>query len=293
MSSPSAPLGFWARRRWQKEGGVHTRTVPGMRRSDLDGLRSAFETLTPDVVVAPRSVLVELACRPLPPHRPAGIISYGEPLHDRHRRCVERAFGVPTFDRYCVKEAGNVAVACAQGSLHVATPFVRLEVVSDAGVNVPGETGRVVLTPLLNLAAPMLRLAVGDMAIWHGRDHCPCRSPLPVIELPLFPRQAMQLLTLPDGRSVNIGFFEHRLVDAVDVVQWQLVRCGPGRFRLRVQPRPDARDPLPRAVAEDIVRTCRDFLGRDAQFDLEVTHRITRSRSGRVEPVVEEAPAGA
>ena len=121
MSSPSAPLGFWSRRRWHKEGGTLKRTVPGMDRGEMEGLRSTFEALTPDIVVAPRSVLVELACRPLPPHRPAALISYGEPLHDRHRRCVERAFGVPVFDRYCVREAGNVALtALAEGGVYLA-----------------------------------------------------------------------------------------------------------------------------------------------------------------------------
>ena len=288
MTAQADAPGFWERRRWRKHGGTSRVAVAGLEAVTLDRARNRVDDRKPDVVIAPRSVLVELGRRPPADHCPAALVSTGEPLHERHRRHLQAVFGVPVRDCYEVREVGPVAVECPRGAMHVLAPIVRVEVISEQGVNVAGESGRVVVTPLFNHAAPLLRLDVGDSAIWRGFHGCDCRWALPVIELPAFPRRSRRTLELPDGRSVSIGFFEHRLADADDVVQWQVVRTGPARLRLRLQPRHDARDPVPRTLADSLVRAARDYLGREVEFRLEVTHRMARSRTGRAESLVDE-----
>jgi len=292
MAVQSDPPGFWERRRWRKQGGVCEVAVAGLEPVVLDRARNRIDDRLPDVVIAPRSVLIELARRALPEHRPAAWIATGEPLHERHRTHIEAFLGAPVRNLYGCREVGPIAIECRKGALHVLAPLVRVEVVSDAGLNISGEGGRVLVTPLFNHAAPLLRLDVGDSATWRGFKGCDCGWALPVLELPPFPRRSLRALALPDGRTVNIGFFEHRLAEAEDVVQWQLVRSGPTRLRLRLQPRHDARDPVPRALADSLERAARDYLGRDLDFRLEITHRMVRSRTGRAESLVDEPESG-
>ncbi len=287
--TPSAEApGYWERRKWRKKGGTCNVACAGLKAVTLDRARRRIEDRAPDVLVAPRSVLIELARRPATEHRVKSLISLGEPLHARHRDHLEAKFEVKVRDRYFVREVGPIAGECAAGQLHVFTPAARVEVVSDKGINVVDQAGKVVVTPLLNHAAPMLRLDVGDTATWRGFGVCSCSWPLPVIELPPFPRRSMQALELPDGRTVNVGFFEHRLSEATDIVQWQVVRTGLTKLRLRLQPRHDSRDPLPRALADSLQRAARDYLGREVDFRLDVTHHLIRSRTGRVEQLVDE-----
>ena len=288
MTPNAEPLGYWERRRWRKHGGLSRIACAGLEQVTMDRARNRIDDRLPDAIFAPRSTLIELSRRVAPDHLPAALFSTGEPLHDRHRRHLESAFGVPVRNCYAVREVGPIAIECRKGALHVMAPAVRVEVVSDKGVNVADQAGRVVVTPLFNCAAPLLRLDVGDTATWRGFSACDCRWAMPVIELPAFPRRQMRTLELPDGRSVSIGFFEHRLTEAEDVVQWQVVRSGPAKLRLRLQPRHDARDPVPRTLADSLERAARDYLGREVDFRLEVTHRMIRSRTGRAEPLVDD-----
>lgn len=68
------------------------------------------------------------------------------------------------FDSYGTVETGLLAAACATcGQYHTATGHAVIEVLRDDGKPAqPGEHGRVVVTPLFNLAMPLLRYDLED-----------------------------------------------------------------------------------------------------------------------------------
>jgi phenylacetate-CoA ligase len=108
-----------------------------------------------------------------------GLISISEQLTPAMRIRVERSFGVPVHQNYGLNEIGLVAIRCEAGRYHVHTEHCVVEIVDEQGLPcAPGETGRVIVTALNNLAMPLLRYDTGDLAIAAG-GQCSCNCTLP------------------------------------------------------------------------------------------------------------------
>lgn len=113
--------------------------------------------------------------------KPRFIISSGETLHSFMRPVIEEAFRCSVYDLYGSTEAGYVAGECQAGSLHVFSFSSKVEVLDSAGRPVlPGEEGRLVLTPLHNYAMPLIRYDSDDMA-QVGLSDCSCGCQLPTL----------------------------------------------------------------------------------------------------------------
>lgn len=78
------------------------------------------------------------------------------------------------FDLYGAVETGIIAGLCKScGRYHVAQRHLWVELLDDNDRPVDhGEVGRVVLTPLHNLAMPLIRYDIGDYAMRARRDAC-------------------------------------------------------------------------------------------------------------------------
>jgi putative adenylate-forming enzyme len=95
----------------------------------LHGHTGELCRLSPDILVAPASVLRHLAewqqARIIDLH-PAQVISVAETLEEDDVRAVRAAWGVPTQQVYQCTE-GFLGYSCAFGSLHLNEEFVRVE----------------------------------------------------------------------------------------------------------------------------------------------------------------------
>ena len=86
-------------------------------------------------------------------------------------RDLRNGFNAPVFDDYGASEENRLAVACHQGSLHVRSDAVYLEILNEHGPCPPGVVGAVAVTSFLSLT-PLIRYLIGDLAEWTG---APCR----------------------------------------------------------------------------------------------------------------------
>ncbi len=155
----------------------------------------------PDYLITHPTLARQLAeaCleRGLRPSRLKGVITIAEALGPGVREACRVAWGAPVTDIYSTREAGYLALQCPQHEHHhVQSEGVFLEVLDEAGRPCgPGEVGRVVVTPLHNLAMPLIRYDIGDLA--ELGPPCPCGRGLPVLARILGRRQDM--LLLPSG----------------------------------------------------------------------------------------------
>jgi phenylacetate-CoA ligase len=97
------------------------------------------------------------------------VIAAGEPLHDRDREAMQRAFG-PVYNTYGCREVMLIGTECDhhQG-LHVSMENLVIEIVVTDGDGEsrparPGETGEVLITDLHNFGMPFIRYRNGDLA---------------------------------------------------------------------------------------------------------------------------------
>jgi phenylacetate-CoA ligase len=150
-----------------------------------------------------------------------GIRTLSETVHPRLREASGRVLGVPIHDSYTSQEAGIMATQCPEeGGYHVSETIL-LEVLDPCGQPcAPGQTGRIVVTDLINFATPLIRYEIGDYA--EVGAPCACGRGLPVIRR--FLGRERNLLLLPDGSRhwPTVGF--HRWSEAHPVRQFQFVQ---------------------------------------------------------------------
>jgi phenylacetate-CoA ligase len=126
------------------------------------------------------------------------ILTTGEVVDQNLRSLALEKLGATIHDRYASQEAGCFAIQCPDTTTyHVQSETIIIELLNDEGAPCQeGEIGRVVVTPLFNFAAPLLRYEIGDYAEAGGA--CTCGRSLPTLKRIMGRRRNM--LVGRDGR---------------------------------------------------------------------------------------------
>ncbi len=245
----------------------------------------------PDYLLSHPSVLVALAAEAPRLPRLRQVICIAETLRPAARAAIEAAWGVPVIDIYSTREAGYLALQCPDhpGHHHVQSEGVRVEVLRDDGTPcAPGETGRVLVTPLHNLAMPLVRYDIGDAA--EVGPACPCWRGLPVITRVLGRRQNMLRLR-GDGRrwpllsSGDLG----ALVAAVPSLrQYRIVQVSLDALRVEIV----ATAPLTEGEVVAVTAWARHKFGEGFAVAVQRLDALPRSAAGKSEDFVCEVPEG-
>lgn len=213
------------------------------------------------------------------------LSTVGEPLTEELRSACREAWGVSAKDIYSSVEVGYMALQCPENDhLHVQGEVTLIEVLDEQGQPCgPGETGRVIATPLHNYAMPLIRYAVGDFAV--AGERCSCGRGLPVIEKVL--GRTRNMLHLPDGRRFFPNFAGHTFSELAPVQQFQILQKTLDTLELHfVVKRPLTTD------EEDAVR---GFIRQrlDYPFEINFTYVdvIERAVSGKFEEFKSEIAA--
>lgn len=160
------------------------------------------------------------------------IKTIGETVHDELRDRMKAITGLSIEDNYSSQEAGTIAIQCpASGLYHVMSEALIVEVVDAKGeLCREGETGRVLVSDLTNLATPLIRYDIGDYA--EVGPACSCGRGLPTLRR-IWGRER-NLVRLPDG-SRNwplVGF--HAFDTVAPVRQYQLIQTALDQITFRV-----------------------------------------------------------
>ncbi|MBL8662768.1 MAG: phenylacetate--CoA ligase family protein [Candidatus Odyssella sp.] len=233
-----------------------------------------------------RELVLEAARRGVSLPRLRGVVTFGEVLDAATRALVRERWRLAIGDTYSATETGYLALQCPGFErYHVQAETCLVEILDDAGAPcAPGETGRVVATPLHNFAMPLLRYDVGDYA--EAGQACPCGRTLPVLNRIL--GRARNTFRRRDGSR----FWPAGISLSEDPVrQFQIVETAPWQAEARlVTTRPLAAAERAKAAAE----IAGALLGEYAVRIVEVG-AIARSPSGKYEDFVAlpPSPAGA
>lgn len=207
--------------------------------------------------------------------RPKVAITNAEPLYEHQREVIARAFGCPVRETYGMAEMAAAASECEDGSLHIWP---------DAGIieidGVPGATGDLICTGLVNADMPLVRYRVGD----RGRladGGCTCGRSLPVLDS--VEGRTDDILFTSDGREV--GRLDPVFKSDIPVSEAQIVQTSLDEVTLRVVPEAGFG---PQTEA-DLSGRLRDRMG-DVRISFELVPEIPRTSRGKFRAVVCELP---
>ncbi len=150
------------------------------------------------------------------------VTTMSEALDPETREMCASTLDAPVHDIYSAQEAGIVALQCPAGDgYHVMSESVLVEILDDAGTPcAPGETGRVVVTPLHNFMTPLIRYELGDYA--EVGEPCGCGRGLATVRR--FLGRVRNMLVLPSGEKIWPSFGSRGLTAIAPVRQHQIVQ---------------------------------------------------------------------
>ena len=206
-------------------------------------------------------------------------------LHPHMRDDIERAFGVPVFNRYGSREFGAIAGDCEfRTGLHVAAPHVIVEVVRPDGSRAdPHESGEIVVSSLTNFSMPLLRYRIGDRGATSSRT-CACGCGWPLLDR--VEGRVTDTFVHPDGGVVSPTGLVHlagALVREGWVRRFQFVQETVEEVTVRIVPEGDIATAAERhaEAAGDLTHAVRKMMGPRSRIRIEFVETIPPSPSGK------------
>ena len=209
------------------------------------------------------------------------VMPVSEQTEPYHAELFEQVFGAPVFVEYGCVEVGAMAYRCPSGRLHISHEHCLLEVVDQSGAPAPdGSVGRVVLTPLLAKAMPLLRYDIGDLATL-THDSCPCgRHPgMPSIER--IAGRSMDIVVGRTGRPWHGNVFYYALKNVFDsryFKEFQGVQTEPGKVELLIVPGSE----FHASFADRFAAMAMEMMEHDVDVAWRIVDHIEREGSGKL-----------
>lgn len=252
---------------------------------DVELIVAWLRRFDPHYLLTYPSLAAELLDRMGPGGRPPSLEEVrlmSEPLDAAFEERLAGEWGVRVADVYSANEVGNIAFRCHEGRLHVQSETILVEILDAAGRPcAPGESGRVVVTPLHNFATPLLRYDIGDYATVGAP--CPCGRAHPVVERVL--GRVRNMARTPDGRRFwPPALLRVRTVAAIR--QFQYVQTAPDTIELRVV----VDRPLTAAEEAEAAGRVRAVLEYPYRVVVRPVAEIPRGPTGKFEEFLAELP---
>jgi phenylacetate-CoA ligase len=217
-----------------------------------------------------------------PAPEPKAIITSSETLRDDQREIVTNVFRCRVFDQYGSAEQVCFISQCEAGSYHVHPEFGVTEFVPEDKPD-PRSHFRIVATGFTNMAMPLLRYDMGDLAV-PGGGACVCGRKFPTIERII--GRADDIIVTPDGRRV--GRLDPVFKGLQTIRKAQIVQDALHTIRIRVVPGKNFRNADLDSVRHELGKR----LGPDMEYTFELVEDIPVGAGGKFHAVVSRLNQG-
>lgn len=159
------------------------------------------------------------------------VITSSEKLTPEMRSLFQKVYGCKTYDGYSGVEACGMITENEYGQLLISPDVGIMEILKEDGTPcIPGETGEVYSTGLLNYDQPLIRYRIGDMVKLAENQQTRCGRNMPVVEEIVGRVEDTVIGT--DGRE--IVRFHGIFIDLPSVVEGQIIQHELDKFEIRV-----------------------------------------------------------
>ncbi len=205
------------------------------------------------------------------------VITNSEILLPEVREILSRGFKCRVIDTYGMSETVAAASECRSGRMHVWPDAGVVEILKDeedkpAGRN---ETGRLVLTGLLNPVMPLVRYEIGDRGCWALEPAiCECGRQMPV--LAQISGRLDDVLLSPDGRRIDAVIAVVFKAD-LPIREAQVIQTALNHLEIRVVPEPGFSD----SDVSTLVSRVKKITGDSMHVEVTKVGSIPRGPNGK------------
>jgi phenylacetate-CoA ligase len=208
-----------------------------------------------------------------------------ERLYEHQREDIERTFACPVANGYGGRDAGFIAHACPEGSMHITAEDIIVEIVDPRGEVLPaGQSGEIVVTHLATADYPFVRYRTGDIGVLSDAA-CTCGRGLPVLQA--IEGRSTDFIVARDGTLMHGLSLIYIVRDIPGVANFKIIQesLDHTRFLLVTEAAFD------RGRMVEIQQATRARLGDSVRVDVELVPEIAAEASGKFRYVVSRVPA--
>jgi phenylacetate-CoA ligase len=215
-------------------------------------------------------------------HSPKTVATAAGCLQPHMRDLLTRVFRAEVFQSYGSREVSGMAFECNRhAGMHVPVQTVFLEVLRDDGTPAePGETGRIVVTSLVNYALPLIRYEIGDLGVWADAP-CDCGRVWPLLRE--ITGRVSDTFVTADGTLVAGQYFNYAFHLQDWIEKFQVIQESTRHVRARIVQRKDLPDieAMRAAGISEITRRVQLAMGEECAVSFEFVDHIEPSASGK------------
>jgi phenylacetate-CoA ligase len=206
-------------------------------------------------------------------------LTSSETLTKSMKDTITEAFDCRVFDFYGGAERVCYIFTCERGRYHIIPEYGLTELI---GIGGPDDNRcSVVATGFWNMAMPLIRYETGDIVI-KSDDICPCGRAFPAIES-ISGRQA-DVVRTSSGREFGAAILTHLLYGTNNIIESQIIQDT--LEHITIEYVPSAR--FTETDRDNLRSLIVKHLPRELIVDLREVAAVSRTRSGKIKPVVSQ-----
>lgn len=180
------------------------------------------------------------------------IVTVSEVVPEQLRAIVSELPTCRMVDKYSSIETGIIATQCSScGAYHPADRLSMVEILDDGGRPAPaGKLGRVIVTPLYNMAMPLVRYETGDYAVVSAGPPCPEST----LSLDRIVGRERNLFKLPTGEPI-MPWVDPKRAQMLGLQQYKLIQRTLSDIEFLYIPVDGAAE-LAQRQAQDVIDRC-------------------------------------
>ncbi len=207
------------------------------------------------------------------------ICTTSEVLTDVDREITTKAFGVPVYDSYGLREAGLVGNECEHFTLHCMDEQVILETIDPQTLKPTDGEGELVITNIVGLVMPIIRYRTGDI-VTLSKEPCPCGRTL--LSMKISGGRIADFVITDQGKWIVGYSFIYICRSVKGIVKFQVRQDRIGEIRIILA----TDENFPPDGVEQITMAARARLDSTDSIIVELVDDIQPSPSGKYRPVV-------
>ncbi len=211
------------------------------------------------------------------------LFVYGcDNLTDEVKELIEGEYGIPVMSYYNSIESFRIAFSCEESAgFHIHDDLCHLKVINENDeMSTEGESGRVVISNLVNRATVLLNYVLGDIGSL-AKGPCPCGRTFSLLKR--LEGRMDDIIHMPDGRFIHPRLIWSVFVGRREVLQYQFIQHLPGSFELKVVT--VDKESYARVI-DDVISDIRANLGGQVKIEATYYDKIERSKGGKFRPVI-------